>query len=118
MHVLELLNAVHPLGLLGRVQKAAKRRLEVLATRPVRHAAQARAVPVDLARLRVERALLAGLGFECRGGSLRRCGVGLLGAILGGLLCGAGLDGGGLGARLDLLALLGEDGVDGRDIIL
>lgn len=62
--VLELVNAVHPLGLLLRVHKTAERRPELLAARAVRHAAQARAVPVDLARLGVEGALLARLVLE------------------------------------------------------
>lgn len=64
MCVLELLDAVHALGLLGAEYEAAKRRFEFLATRPVGHASQARAIPIDLARLWVERALLSRLLFQ------------------------------------------------------
>ena len=58
---LELINAVHALGLLLRVHETAERGLELLAAGPVRHAAQTGTVPVDLARLGVEGALLVGL---------------------------------------------------------
>jgi hypothetical protein len=58
-NLLELVDAVHPLGLLGRVHKAAKRRPELLPARPVCHTTQARAVPVDLSSLGVVRRLLA-----------------------------------------------------------
>lgn len=62
--VLELVNAVHSLWLLRRVHKAAERGLKLLATRAVSHASQARAIPVDLARLRVECAFLSGFLLE------------------------------------------------------
>lgn len=66
----ELLNAVHALGLLGGVDEAAESSLELLAARAVSHAAQARAVPVDLASLGVEGALGIGLLLESlRGGA-------------------------------------------------
>lgn len=57
-NILELINAVHALGLLLGVNETAKGRLELLPTRPMRHAPEARAVPVDLACLGVEGALL------------------------------------------------------------
>jgi hypothetical protein len=61
--VLELVNAVHALGLLIREDEAAECRLELLSTRAVGHATQTRAVPVDLASLGVESTLLASLLF-------------------------------------------------------
>lgn len=61
--VLELLDTVHTLGLLGRVHKAAERSLELLAAGAVGHTTQARAIPVDLSSLGVESALLVGLLF-------------------------------------------------------
>lgn len=61
--VLELLNAVHTLGLLIREHEAAESSLELLATRTMGHATQARAVPVNLSSLGVESALLASLLF-------------------------------------------------------
>lgn len=64
LNILEFLNAVHPLRFLRRKHEAAERGLEILSARAVGHAAQARAVPVDLARLRVEGAFLVGLGLE------------------------------------------------------
>jgi hypothetical protein len=72
--VLELVNTLYALWLLIRVDEAAKGGLEFLAAGAVRHAAQAGAVPVDLARLRVEGALLASLLLE-----LLWCLVGVLG---------------------------------------
>jgi hypothetical protein len=57
-NVLELVNAVHALGFLGRVDEAAESRLELLSARAVSHTTKARAIPVDLARLGVERTLL------------------------------------------------------------
>lgn len=66
-HLLELVNAVHALWLLLREHKAAECRLEILATRPVSHAAEARTFPVDLTRLRVEGTLLASLFFQSCG---------------------------------------------------
>lgn len=66
-HALELINTIHPLGLLLGVNKAAKSCLELLAARPVGHATQTRAVPVNLAGLRVERCFLACFFFEVGG---------------------------------------------------
>lgn len=57
---LELLNTVNTLRLLIRVYKAAKRRLELLSAWSVGHTTQTRAVPVNLAGLRVKRSLLTG----------------------------------------------------------
>lgn len=62
--LLELFNAVHTLGLFGRVDEAAKCRLELFATRTVGHATKTRAVPVDLAGFGIECALLVGLLFQ------------------------------------------------------
>ena len=62
--VLELIDAVHALGLLGGVHEAAECRLELLTTRAMGHAAQTWAIPIDLACLRVECALLICLFFE------------------------------------------------------
>jgi hypothetical protein len=56
--VLELVNALHALGLFCGEDEAAERGLELLSTRSVGHAAEAWAIPVDLASLRVERPLL------------------------------------------------------------
>lgn len=66
-NLLELLNAVHALGLSFRVDEAAEGALELLATRAIGHAAKAGAVPVDLTRLGVECALLAGLLLQVSG---------------------------------------------------
>jgi hypothetical protein len=63
-HILELLNAIYALRLLVAIHEAAKRRLEFFATWSMSHAAQARTIPIDLARFRVERALLTRLVFE------------------------------------------------------
>lgn len=60
MYLLELVNAVHALGLGVRVDEATERGLELFTTWSVGHASQARAIPVDLARLWVEGALLTG----------------------------------------------------------
>lgn len=57
-NVLELVDAVHSLGLLLGVHKTAKRRLELFTTRPVSHTAQTRTIPIDLSGFRVESALL------------------------------------------------------------
>jgi len=62
--LLELVNAVHALGLLGGVHEAAERRLELLTTRTMSHAAQTWAIPIDLACFRVESALLVCLFLE------------------------------------------------------
>lgn len=61
---LELLNAVNTLGLLRGVHEAAECRLEFLSARAVGHATQARAIPVDLASLRVERSFLTSFLLE------------------------------------------------------
>jgi hypothetical protein len=61
MGVLELVNAVHALGLLLGINETAECSLEIFSTWAVGHATQARAVPVDLTGLRVERGLLSGL---------------------------------------------------------
>lgn len=66
-NALELFNAVHALRLLGGVHEAAEGSLELLAARAVGHPAQARAVPVDLAGLGVERGLLVGFVLEFLG---------------------------------------------------
>lgn len=111
-HELELINAFNPLGLLIRVDKAAERRLELLSTRAVRHAAQAGAVPVDLAGLGVEGGFLAGLLLELLG---RLHGIAAVGGRTGGLLLLSffadarrdgveGWGGGGLGVGLGLTA--------------
>lgn len=96
-HVLELVNALHALGLLVGVDEAAERRLELLAARAVGHAAQAGAVPVDLARLGVECALLVGLLLEAgggaNGGGVLGGGAVALGFFFAGLLLGGGLFG-------------------------
>lgn len=125
--ILELIDAVHPLGLLIRVDEAAERGLELLAAGAVRHSTQARAIPVDLARLRVKCALLACLLLELLGRLLRvsRCRDRCCGVILalgrGGLL---GLRGRRfllllrLEPRVELLALPLDDGVDGRQVVL
>lgn len=88
-HVLELVNAFYALWLLVRVHEAAECGLEFLAAGAVGHAAQAGAVEVDLARLRVEGALLAGLLLEllwCLLGLLGRGGDGV-GGFVGGWWC-------------------------------
>jgi len=106
----------------------------------MRHTAQARAIPVNLARLRVKRTLLASLFLESFGGSRRsrsstssgavlaitrrhgfgtlcRCGL-LRRRLLCRLLLGLGLLGGGfagfslLGARFDFFALAVDYFVD------
>jgi hypothetical protein len=61
--ILELVNTVHPLGLFRGVNEAAESGLELLAARSMGHATEAWAVPVDLASLGVECALLARLLF-------------------------------------------------------
>lgn len=117
--VLELVDAVHALGVLLREHEAAEGRLEVLAARPVGHAAQARAIPVDLARLRVEGALLAGILLQSFGRALDGCGsLGVGTGPLGSGLLVEGLVGGLVGLGLDLLALLLEDGVDGGQVVV
>lgn len=58
LHRLEVLNAVHALRVFLREYEAAECRSELLATRPIRHTAQARTIPVDLAGLLVECSLL------------------------------------------------------------
>lgn len=80
LHAAELVDAIDALGLGLGVDKAREGRLEVLAAGPVGHAAEARAVPVDLARFRVERRLL---GRRVGGGRGRVCCVGdrLLGRL-------------------------------------
>jgi len=62
--VLELVDAVHALGLFSGVYEAAERRLELLTTRAMGHAAQTWAIPIDLACFRVECALLICLFLE------------------------------------------------------
>lgn len=51
---LEIINTVHPLGFLLRKHKAAERRFELLPARAMRHAPQAWAIPVYLARFFIE----------------------------------------------------------------
>lgn len=60
-NILELLNAVYALRLFRRVDEAAESGLELLSTRTMGHSTQAGAVPVDLAGLWVECALLSSL---------------------------------------------------------
>jgi hypothetical protein len=60
-NVLELLNALNTLGLLVRVHEAGECCPELLSARAVGHTAQAWAVPVDLASLRVKSGRLGGL---------------------------------------------------------
>lgn len=60
-NVLELLNAIDALGLLVRVHEAGECCPELLSARAVGHTAQAWAVPVDLASLRIESGRLWGL---------------------------------------------------------
>lgn len=67
LNELELVNAVHALGFFRGVHKAAERSLELLAARTVSHAAQAWAVPVDLASLGVEGGFLASFVFKFLG---------------------------------------------------
>lgn len=67
LHPLKLVNAVHSLGLFGRVHEAAERGAELFATRPVGHPAQARTVPVYLAGDGVEGAFRVGFFFELGG---------------------------------------------------
>lgn len=66
-NILELLNAVNALGFLLGVHEAAEGTLEVLSAGSVCHATKTRAVPVDLASLRVECGLLASLILELLG---------------------------------------------------
>lgn len=105
-HVLELVDTIHALGLLLGEDEAAECRLELLAARPVGHAAQARAVPVDLARLGVEGALLVGLGLQLL--RRRRC------ALSSSLFCCLLPRGLGLGA----LPALGGDLLEGGEILV
>jgi hypothetical protein len=63
-NALEFVDAVHALGLLGRIYKAAERCLELLTTRAMSHTAQTWAVPIDLACLWVECTLLICLFFK------------------------------------------------------
>jgi hypothetical protein len=53
LHPLELVNAIDALRVFGRVDEAGEGGLELLAARSLSHAAEARAVPVDLARYRI-----------------------------------------------------------------
>lgn len=63
-NVLELVNAIHALGLLLGIHETAECSLEVLSTWAVGHTTQAWAVPVDLTGLRVEGGLLSGFLLE------------------------------------------------------
>lgn len=54
LNSLELIDALHALWLFIRVDKAAKRSPELLATRPMRHTSQTWTVPIDLAGFWVE----------------------------------------------------------------
>ena len=73
MLILEFFNAVHALGLLGRVHETAKSSVELLSAGTMRHATQAGAVPVNLSSLRVESSLLAGLLFQRLGSAKAGC---------------------------------------------
>lgn len=59
VNALKFVHTVHALGFIGRVDEAAECSLELLAAGSMRHAAQTGAVPVDLASLWVERALVS-----------------------------------------------------------
>lgn len=56
--VLEFVNAVHALRLFRRIDEAAERSPEFLSAGAMCHASQARTIPVDFTRLRVEGTLL------------------------------------------------------------
>lgn len=105
-HVLELVDAIHALRLLLGVDEAAESGLELLAAGPMSHAAQARAVPVDLARLGVEGALLVGLGLQLL--RRRRC------ALSSSLFCCLFPRGLGLGT----LPALGGDLLEGGEVLV
>lgn len=62
--ILKPINTIHPLRLLLRVNKTAKRSLELLAARAVSHPPQTGTVPVDFAGFWVERGFLGSLFFE------------------------------------------------------
>lgn len=56
LHRLELLNAIHPLGLHLRKHETGKRLAELHAAGTIRHPAEARTIPVDFAGDGVKRA--------------------------------------------------------------
>lgn len=57
---LEIINAVHALWFRFGKYKTAKRRSKILSARAMRHSPKTGAIPIDLARLFIERALLGG----------------------------------------------------------
>lgn len=61
---LKPINTFHPLRLLLAIHKTAERRSELLPTRPMRHAPQARTIPIYLPRLFIESAFLTGFFFR------------------------------------------------------
>jgi hypothetical protein len=61
LHILEFVNAFHPLGLFLREDKARESLSELWTARTMGHSTKTRTIPIDLASFRVERAL--GLGF-------------------------------------------------------
>lgn len=56
--ILEIINAVHALWFRFRKDKTAKRCSEIFSTGPMRHSPQTGAIPINLARLFIKRALL------------------------------------------------------------
>jgi hypothetical protein len=84
LHGPEFFNTVDALGLFGAVDETRERGLEVFTARAVSHAAETRAVPVDLAGLLIVGSLL-GISFSlgglvldnvsCRGIGSRRLGA-------------------------------------------
>ena len=63
LHGLEIVDALHPLGIFLREDKAAECGFELLSACSVCHPAETGTVPVDLAGLFVESALLRGFFF-------------------------------------------------------
>lgn len=106
LHSPELFDTVDALGLFRAVNETRERGLEVFTTRAVRHATEARAIPVDLAGLFVVSGLL-GVGFGFSGLVLDNVGGGRVGPV------GLGTTGrvGGLGGSVSV-GLFGVD-VDG-----
>ena len=74
LHRFEILNTIHPLGVLFAEHETAECSAELLAAGTVRHAAQTGAVPVYFAGFFIEGALLGGFffGFIERGGDRGR----------------------------------------------
>lgn len=100
LHISELVDAIHALGFLLRVDEAGKRELEVLSAGTVRHSAQTGTVPVDLARFRIVSRLTVVFPFSFLG-----LGRGWIGSGEGGGYSGD--ESGSLGGRIVRLWLLG-----------